>query len=110
MRIVNNFLFAVPIAILYFGLIFEKTFINKILCSKFFTLSGRGSYAFYLLHMPVISFIGTAFLKKYFGANYNLYVMVIFVITLVLSILLFLFMEEPFNKLIRKSFSKMRTS
>ncbi len=108
MVIVNNFLLPVPIAMLYFGLIFENTFINKILRSKFFILSGRSSYAFYLLHTPVINFIGTAFLKQYFGANYNLYVLVIFVITLMLSILLFLFYEEPLNKFIRGSFNKTK--
>ena len=108
MLIVNNLLLPLPVAMLYFGLIFEKTFIKKILSSNFFRLCGRSSYAFYLLHIPVINFVDTTFLKKYFEQNYNMYVIIVFIITLTLSILLFFFYEEPMNKFIKTVFNKHR--
>jgi peptidoglycan/LPS O-acetylase OafA/YrhL len=110
MLIVNNLLLPLPVGMLYFGLIFERTFIRKILSSNFFRLCGRSSYAFYLLHIPVINFIGNPLLQKYFASNYNAYVIVVLIITFFLSILLFFFYEEPMNKLIKRLFKKMPTS
>ena len=110
MIVVNNFLLPVAIAIFYYGLIFENTFIHKILASKFFKLLGRSSYAFYLLHVPVIDYIGSAFLKQYFGGHYNLYVVVVFIISLTLSIILFLLYEEPMNKFIRRALDTRQLS
>ncbi len=110
MLVVNNFLLPVAVAMLYYGLIFEKTFLKKLLASKFFRICGRSSYAFYLLHMPIINYIGTPFLQPYFGTYYNVYVIIVFVITLILSIIIFLFYEEPMNKFIKRIFGTPQSS
>jgi peptidoglycan/LPS O-acetylase OafA/YrhL len=103
---VNNFLLPFPIAILYFGLISEASLLRRFLSSGGMRLAGRSSYAFYLLHIPVIDCLGTPYLRKYFGGggSYNLYVLTIFIMTLALSVILFLIFEEPLNRRIRKSF------
>lgn len=103
----NNLLLPIPVTVFYYGLITEKTVIAKLLSSKFFKLFGRSSYAFYVLHIPVIDYIAKPYIKPLFGENYyNLYVIVTFLLTLALSILLFLFYEEPANKFLKKILSK----
>ena len=106
MLVVNNFLLPVAIAALYLGLITERSVLRRMLSSATMRLAGRSSYAFYLLHLPVITLLGTPYLQKYFGAGagYNLYVLSVFLLTWALSVLLFTFYEDPLNRWIRKSF------
>ena len=104
---VNNFLLPFPIAALYFGLVFENSLVRRFLSSAGMRLAGRSSYVFYLLHLPLIDWLGTPYLRRYFGGStggYNLYVGTIFLLTLALSVALFVGYEEPLNRRIRKSF------
>jgi len=76
-----------------YGLIVEKSLINKLFSTTIFQILGKSSYAFYLIHVGFIS---------YFTSNYfHTPLIVHFVIIIVLSILLYYFIENPMNKLIR---------
>ncbi|HEY6063788.1 MAG TPA: hypothetical protein VIV35_09275, partial [Chitinophagaceae bacterium] len=103
---INNFILPLPIAILYFGLITEKTFLSRLLSGRLLGLMGRTSYSFYLVHMLVIDFIAVPYLLKYFTGFYNLYVIVIYILTQLIALLIFVFYEEPLNLFIRNKFRK----
>lgn len=77
---------------LFYGLINEQSFIRNILELPFFQLLGKSSYAFYLIHL----YIGYI--------NDNILFVLIFGITI--SILLFKYIEDPLNLLIRSLFYK----
>lgn len=82
---------------LLYGLIFEKTFIQKILSSKLMVLLGKSSYIFYLIHKGFISI----YFNDYISNNKLL----LFLFLNILSILMFHYLEEPFNLYIRKKYS-----
>ncbi len=103
MLLVNNLLLPVAISIFYYGLIFELSFIRKVLAHKIPGLFGRSSYAFYLLHLPVITYLGGVYFQQHlFHGHHNVYVVGIFVVCLVLSILVYVFYEEPLRKIITR--------
>lgn len=100
---VNNLLLPVPIAMLYYGLIYERTFISKLLASGTMRLFGKSSYVFYLVHVPFIEYFAKPYIAPYFPEKYyNLFVLLTFLIVLILSILVYLFYEEPVNRIIRR--------
>jgi peptidoglycan/LPS O-acetylase OafA/YrhL len=106
--LINNFLLPFPIAVLYWGLIREDTLLSRFLSSKVCGLLARGSYSFYLLHTLIINYISLPMLTSTNGYR-PLYVGVTFVVTWLISILLFLFYEEPVNIFIRQRLhSKIR--
>ena len=90
---INNFILPFAIAILFWGLLHERTVFSKLLGSKTFLLLGKSSYSFYLIHMGVFSEL----LYKYVTGNYLLN----FPLFIVISIILFKLVEEPVNTLIR---------
>jgi peptidoglycan/LPS O-acetylase OafA/YrhL len=98
--IINNFLIPFPIALLYWGLIRENTFLSRFLSSKVTGLLARGSYSFYLLHMMIINYISIPLLASTNGYR-PFYVVLTFIVTWIISILLFVFYEEPLNIFIR---------
>jgi peptidoglycan/LPS O-acetylase OafA/YrhL len=107
--LINNFFIPVPIAILYFGFITEQSFFSRFLSTKLMGLLGRSSYAFYVLHMIIISYISRPLLSHYVNDTTNL--LITFIITTIGSIAIFLFYEEPLNIFIRSKFkSKAATA
>ncbi len=102
--IVNNFLIPVPIAVLYYGLMTENSFISRFLSGRVLGILGRSSYTFYLLHMIIIQYISLPFLLPYFGTHYIACATLTYLITYFMSILIFIFYEEPLNLFIRKKF------
>ncbi|HQU99786.1 MAG: acyltransferase [Bacteroidia bacterium] len=95
--LINNLILPVfAIVPLFYGLIFEKTLLQKFLSVPFVQLLGKSSYAFYLLHMGVFM---SAILKM------GLPVWLCFVLITVLSIICFKLIEEPLNIFIRKRFA-----
>lgn len=100
--LLNNFLIPVPVAILYYGFIFERSAFSVFLSGRIMGLLGRSSYAFYILHLPFITYFSRPFLEPYVNIWLS-FIITLFVTTLV-SILLFLFYEEPINLFIRKKF------
>jgi peptidoglycan/LPS O-acetylase OafA/YrhL len=89
------------VAMLYFGLIHENSFLRRMLSANPMRLLGRSSYAFYLLHLPLIVYLATPLIKPYFSNSYyNLYVITVFAITVMLSVVVFVFYERPVNAFI----------
>jgi peptidoglycan/LPS O-acetylase OafA/YrhL len=101
--LINNFLIPLPIALLYWGLIREQTLLSRLLSSRTLRLLGRGSYSFYLLHTLIIDYVSVPLLAST-GGYRPLYVVLTFIITWIISILLFFVYEEPINVLLRKRF------
>ena len=95
----NNLLFPFPIVALYYGLATENSWLRRVLGSRAFVLLGRSSYVFYLIHDPVIHYLG----KPYLGGRfYNLYVVIMLVIVILVSVGIYLFYEAPLNKLLHQ--------
>lgn len=86
------------IAPLLYGLIFEKTIIQKILSSKLMILLGKSSYIFYLIHKGFIPII--------FNDRISDNKVLLFIFLNIISILMFHYLEEPFNNFIRKKIIK----
>ncbi len=101
--LINNFLIPIPIALLYWGLIREKTLLSRLLATRLAALLGRSSYSFYLLHMLIINYVSVPFLLPLIGSRL-VCVLLTFVATWTLSILLFVCYEEPVNLIIRRRF------
>jgi peptidoglycan/LPS O-acetylase OafA/YrhL len=101
--LINNFLIPFPIALLYWGLIREKTPLSRLLSSKGFRLLGRGSYSFYLLHTLIIDYVSIPILTST-GGYRPLFVGLTFIVTWIIAILLFFVYEEPFNVFLREQF------
>lgn len=100
--LINNFILPIPVAVLYYGLILEKSTASRILSSKLMGMLGRTSYAFYLVHVMVIELLAATFIEVHFADHHNLYVMAVFVLTQLVAFIIFVFYEEPLNKFIRK--------
>ena len=101
--LINNFLIPFPIALLYWGLLRENTVLSRLLSGKVSGLLGRGSYSFYLLHMLIINYISIPFILPITGYR-ALCVVLTFIATWFISLLLFVFYEEPVNIFIRRRF------
>ena len=118
--IVNNYLLSISIATFFYGLITESTGMKKVLATPFVELLGKSSYIFYLIHLGYIyGFIykATNWLNDKTFTLYDkwnvdwhspfeyewLNIIYAFILLNVVSVILFKFIEEPFNLFIRKS-------
>lgn len=117
----NNVVLPIGIALFYFGLIKEGSFVRTILSTNLMQLLGKSSYIFYLIHIGVIANFAKVITRKgidssftwmddngfyWFPENINdtlLYIGTVFVILNVISIILYKSIEEPVNLAIRKS-------
>ena len=117
----NNIILPIAIAILYYGLMIEKSGLQKFLSSPTMQLLGKSSYIFYLIHIGVIAnFLknisrNTIYLLFNWFDNHGLewvpeklndsilYIALVFVLLNLASIVLYKLMEEPLNLAIRKS-------
>ena len=70
---------------------------------KIMRLLGRTSYAFYLVHMLVIESIAIPFLLPYLSGQYNLFVVLVFLLTQFIAWMIFVFYEQPLNSYIRQN-------
>lgn len=91
--IINNFFLPLMILLFFRGLLFERTLISKLFASSPGQLLGKASYAFYLVHVGFIE-VG---LHHYISHN----VLVLFVLLNLISIGLYLVVEEPLNKKVK---------
>jgi peptidoglycan/LPS O-acetylase OafA/YrhL len=89
----NNLIQPFIIGLFFLGLLWEKTLLRKLLSTSSMILLGKSSYAFYLIHMGILSLLLYQFTNNYL---LNFPLLVIF------SIVLFKLIEEPLNKLIRQ--------
>lgn len=92
--ILNNLILPGIIAVFFYGLITEKTILNRILATRLFTLLGASSYTFYLIHMEPIANLLPAIAKT------NIWTF--FISLNLVAIIIYLVYEYPLNKLIRK--------
>lgn len=110
----NNLVLPVFIAAFYWGLIRERTLLQRILSSRLANLLGRSSYAFYLVHVGVVRDACLRFLVRaadLFGPRAGAAAVgllqrvgVLFVVVNVLSILLYKLVEAPANRFLRRQF------
>ena len=89
----NNIILPIFIATLFFGLITEETIFRKVLGSRLFVLLGKASYAFYLFH------IGP--LRSLFIDKITNHWALAFLLTILCSIAIYYFIEEPSRHKIR---------
>ena len=94
----TGFLSFFGIAPFFWGLIYEKTLISKILSLPIMILLGKSSYVFYLIHKGFIPI----FIDEYIWDNK----LFLFIILNLISIILFKYIEEPANHWIKSQFKK----
>jgi peptidoglycan/LPS O-acetylase OafA/YrhL len=98
--LINNLVLPLfGVAILFWGLLTEKTFVSRILSGKLFVLLGKSSYTFYLIHMGFIFSLLGLFI-------YNIWLK--FLLLNIISIILFIWVEEPLHQLTRRKFQKSK--
>jgi peptidoglycan/LPS O-acetylase OafA/YrhL len=82
----NNILFPLSVVIFFYGLIYERSWVQRFFASKPVELLGKSSYAFYLIHAGFVAdFV-------YPLTHRSVYT---FVILEVLAVLIFLLIERP---------------
>ena len=97
----HHLLLPVFIATLFYGLIMERTWIQKVLSSRFFDVLGRSSYLFYLIHYGIVA----SWLSQYtsLGAPLGsaLERAALFILLWGVSIAIYLLVEEPLHWILR---------
>jgi len=99
LKAVAIFLLPPAVALLIYGLISERTWVSRLLGTRPLILLGKASYTFYLIHLGFFSI----HLYSFFGKRFAKLPAYLFVLAglILISILIFLFFEEPMRKLIR---------
>jgi peptidoglycan/LPS O-acetylase OafA/YrhL len=92
-RLVNNVVLPIPIAVLLGGLIYERTWLRRVLESKTAQLLGKSSYAFYLIHLGTLDTIFSVYVTDNEVARLGIYTL--------LAILLYKWVEHPLHELLR---------
>lgn len=92
-KIINNLLLPLlGIAVFYWGLLTESSYVSRFFSSKPMIVLGKSSYACYLIHLYVIS------INKNF--------LFVFIVSNLAAILVFYLVEEPLNKKIRTMYQQ----
>ena len=94
--LIHNFLLPVAIAFLLWGLIYESTWLSKLLGGKVFSILGKSSYTFYLIHL--------GFLSDFLFYHVSHHLFIRFIFTIIIAFILYKLIEEPLNKLIKAKF------
>jgi peptidoglycan/LPS O-acetylase OafA/YrhL len=92
----NNYVMPIVIALLFWGLIKERSGLQKLLSTKVFEVLGKSSYTLYLIHYGTYTYL----INKYVSSN----IVITILIIQVSAILAWWFIEEPMNKMIRDRF------
>lgn len=97
-KLINNLLLPLAgIAVLYLGLIREKTWLSHFLSSPLMETMGKSSYVFYLIHVGIFSdLIG----------KLSTNILLVFLLLNALAYVIYIFVERPFQALIKKGFLK----
>ena len=91
----NNVALPGGIMTFFAGLLIERTWLQRLLASKPLQLLGKSSYVFYLIHMGFIHDLLTTYWTENSGK--------LFVILNILAIVLYYIVEQPLNRLLRRS-------
>jgi peptidoglycan/LPS O-acetylase OafA/YrhL len=89
----NTAVLPLGVVCLFYGLITERTRLSHILGSSMAQYLGKSSYAFYLVHLGVLSTV----VQRYLSAE----PLVLFVLVVVVSLGLWKFIEEPCQRWLR---------
>ncbi len=101
--VLNNVALPVCYALLFFGLVRERTVVQRFLATRFMVLLGKSSYIFYLIHMGVAqALIARVVCPATFTPVTTIQYIAQFVLLNVASIILFLCIEDPLNRLVRR--------
>ncbi len=118
--ITNNLVLPFAVAVMFYGLICESSWMRRFLSCSLMELLGRSSYIFYLIHMGFIanyivrfsSFATEKFFDWLYDHEYNWWIehlsdtwisiLLTFILLNLSAITLFKLLEEQLNKLIRK--------
>ncbi|GEN75976.1 acyltransferase family protein [Chryseobacterium hagamense] len=98
-RLIHEFLLPVSIALFFWGLMTEKTWVSKILSSRLAILLGNASFVFYLIHL------------SYFNMKLKSYIYLPdrnFVLLWICSVIIYLLIEKPLYSSCRKLISKIK--
>lgn len=97
-RLIHELFLPISISVFLWGLMSEKTFLSKILSSKFAILLGNASFVFYLIH---ISYFNLKLKSYIYLPDHN------FALLWIFSILIYLFLEKPLYEWCRKQIAKI---
>lgn len=101
---INSYLLTIGIGFFFWGLLTEASHVRRLFSTPLFQLLGKSSYIFYLIHVGVIH----DFLTHHLPPD-NLYIALLkFVLLNIISIGLFLLVENPLNALIKKMLLKKK--
>ena len=126
---IDQILLAVAIAVFFFGLVKEQSAIRRFLSGKLLILLGKSSYVFYLIHVGFIEkFLfhyienltgrglswlnsrGYKWLPEHTNSTGIIFILLNFICLNIIAIMLFRWIEEPLNNLIRNRGKKRRKS
>jgi peptidoglycan/LPS O-acetylase OafA/YrhL len=93
----------IPFAILMISLAYQRGLVARVLSNRIIILLGSASYAVYLLQLPTRIYTRLVF-AQILHSPHNLDAFLSPCLLLILSVLVFLFWEEPARKFLRKSF------
>ncbi len=93
--IINNYVTPIAIALLFWGLINERSALQRILSTKVFEVLGKSSYTLYLIHYGAYTY-----LIRFISTNLLIEILIL----QVSAILAWKFIEEPLNHWIRGLF------
>lgn len=77
-----------------------KSFVRRILSSQIMILLGEASFAFYLIHLPMIE-VANNFLRPSIKNQFLYFIILLFIISII-SIIIFLIIEKPLEIKLRK--------
>ncbi|MCB2408512.1 acyltransferase family protein [Hymenobacter lucidus] len=90
--LVRNAILPIGIVLLFWGLLFEQTWLKRLLETKIFDLLGKSSYSFYLIHVGVLDFFLNDFVTKNILGK--------FIIINFVAIALYKFVEHPMHRIL----------
>ena len=91
--LLNETLLPVSVALFIYGIIKEDSVVKRFLQTKLMVILGKSSYTLYLLHWGMTSYL----IHRFISSNF----IVDILLTYLLSVLLWHFIEEPANKLVK---------
>lgn len=91
----NNLWLPLGIVLFFYGLLTERTWFARLLGHSIAQDLGKSSYAFYLVHMGVLSI----FLQQYVTTN----IFILFAVAIMVAFALWKWVEEPLNHKLRKA-------
>ena len=95
--VVNNIVMPVGITLLFYGLIYYKSFLQKFLSGKLMVQLGNATYSFYLLHTTFV----LSFILKFISKN----VFIAFITMIIISFIFHKIVEQPLTIFLRKKLS-----